>query len=61
ERGWQELSELLTDVLKRAQGIQERSDARRGDDADARTSEIVLMHFELAGPDDRPRRSLPPA
>jgi DNA-binding transcriptional ArsR family regulator len=60
ERGWQELSELLTDVLKRAQAIQERSDARRGDDADARTSEIVLMHFELAGPAERPRRSPPP-
>jgi DNA-binding transcriptional ArsR family regulator len=59
ERGWQELSELLTDVLKRAQAIQERSDARRGEDDDARTSEIVLMHFELAGPDEPPRRSPP--
>jgi DNA-binding transcriptional ArsR family regulator len=60
ESGWQELSELLTDVLKRAQDIQERSDARRGEDHEARTSELVLMHFELAGADKPPRRSPPP-
>src|SRR6185312_145245 len=59
DAGWQELSELLTDVLRRAQAIQERSDARRGADDHARTSEIALMHFELADADDPPRRSPP--
>jgi DNA-binding transcriptional ArsR family regulator len=59
ERGWSELSDLLTDVLRRAQAIQERSDARRGDGDDARASELALMHFELAGSDPPPRRSPP--
>jgi DNA-binding transcriptional ArsR family regulator len=57
--GWEELSTLLTDVLKRAQAIQERSDARRGEGDDARTSEIALMHFELVDSDTPPRRSPP--
>jgi DNA-binding transcriptional ArsR family regulator len=59
DAGWEELSALLTDVLKRAQAIQERSDARRGEDDPPRTSEIALMHFELADSDALPRRSPP--
>jgi hypothetical protein len=59
EAGWQELSALLSDVLKRAQTIQERSDARRGEGGEARTSEIALMHFELTDSDPPPRRSPP--
>jgi DNA-binding transcriptional ArsR family regulator len=60
ERGLSELTDLLADVLRRAQAIQERSDARRGESAVAHTSEVVLMHFDLAGLDEPPRRSLPP-
>jgi DNA-binding transcriptional ArsR family regulator len=48
DNGWAELSELLVDVLRRAQNIQERSDARRDAGATVRVSEIVLMHFEIA-------------
>jgi DNA-binding transcriptional ArsR family regulator len=59
DRGWEELSEMLTDVLRRAQAIQARSDARRGDGGGARTSELALLHFELAGADAPPRRSPP--
>jgi DNA-binding transcriptional ArsR family regulator len=59
DAGWAELSALLTDVLERAQAIQERSDARRREGGDARTSELVLMHFELADSDEPPRRSPP--
>jgi DNA-binding transcriptional ArsR family regulator len=59
KRGWSELTDLLADVLRRAQGIQERSDARRGQDGDARTSEVVVMHFEMAESDEPPRRSPP--
>jgi DNA-binding transcriptional ArsR family regulator len=67
--GWRELSELLLDVLRRAQAIQSRSDARRGDVGAARTSEVAILHFEIAesiGPTDGapesgepPRRSPP--
>jgi DNA-binding transcriptional ArsR family regulator len=46
--GWRELSELLLDVLRRAQAIQSRSDARRGDGGGARTSEVAVLHFEVA-------------
>jgi DNA-binding transcriptional ArsR family regulator len=46
ERGWGELSELLTDVLRQAQAIQDASDAR--DAGLARTSEIAILHFEIA-------------
>jgi DNA-binding transcriptional ArsR family regulator len=46
--GWSELSELLTDALRRAQEIQARSDARGDAGAAVRVSEIVLMHFEVA-------------
>lgn len=46
--GWAELSELLTDVLRRAQDIQARSDERRDGQRTVRVSEIVMMHFEVA-------------
>jgi DNA-binding transcriptional ArsR family regulator len=46
--GWIELSDLLSDVLRRAQDIQDRSDARRSPDDRVRTSEIALLHFERA-------------
>jgi DNA-binding transcriptional ArsR family regulator len=48
EAGRHELSELLTEVLERAQAIQARSDARRGDPSDIRLSEVALLHFECA-------------
>ncbi|MEA2279255.1 MAG: hypothetical protein QOI62_282 [Solirubrobacteraceae bacterium] len=69
DRGWEELSELLVDVLRRTQEIQARSDARRADGAAVRTSELAILHFEMAesiasqGADDpqapRPARSPP--
>jgi DNA-binding transcriptional ArsR family regulator len=46
--GWTELSELLADVMRRAQAIQERSDSRQDNGTPVRVSEIVLMHFEIA-------------
>jgi DNA-binding transcriptional ArsR family regulator len=46
--GRTELSELLVDVLRCAQDIQERSDARRRAGAVVRVSELVLLHFEIA-------------
>jgi DNA-binding transcriptional ArsR family regulator len=48
DQGWRELSDLLADVLRRAQAIQERSDARRRDDAGARTGELAILWFEVA-------------
>jgi hypothetical protein len=47
DQGWHAVSELLTDALRRIQAIQIESDARREEGADARVSEIVLMHFEI--------------
>jgi DNA-binding transcriptional ArsR family regulator len=60
ERGREELSELLTDVLKRAQAIQARSDSRRGDSkqAEVRLSEVAVMHFELVAPSDAAKGQL---
>jgi DNA-binding transcriptional ArsR family regulator len=46
--GWEELSELLVDVLRRTQEIQGRSDARRADGDPVRTSELAILHFETA-------------
>jgi DNA-binding transcriptional ArsR family regulator len=46
--GWQELSGLLTDVLRHAQTIQERSDDRRGDEPAKRSVELTMLLFELA-------------
>jgi DNA-binding transcriptional ArsR family regulator len=48
EQGWRDASEALLDVLRRIQAIQAESDARRDQDASARISEVVLMHFEIA-------------
>jgi len=56
DRGWRELSAFLTTVLKRAQAIQDRSDARRANGAVVRTSEVAILHFEVAEP---PKRSPP--
>jgi DNA-binding transcriptional ArsR family regulator len=51
ERGWRDLSDLLVGVLRRAQGIQEQSDARRRRSASAgdgvRASELAILHFAL--------------
>jgi len=48
--GRKELSALLTEVIDRAQQIQERSDGRRsGNVDDVRLSEVALLHFEFAG------------
>jgi DNA-binding transcriptional ArsR family regulator len=47
ERGKRELSDLLTDALRRAQEIQARSDARTDGDGDARLSVVAVLHFEL--------------
>ena len=51
--GRQELSELLNDVLRQMQAIQERSDARRTNASDARMSEVALLHFEPVGSESR--------
>jgi DNA-binding transcriptional ArsR family regulator len=50
EPGREELSELLTEVLRRAQTIQDRSDARGNAGDDVRLSEVALLHFEFAPP-----------
>ena len=71
ERGWGELSSALLALLKRAQGIQHRSDARaeaRGGSTKARSSELAILHFALdepvsssqRGPSPRARRGRPP-
>jgi DNA-binding transcriptional ArsR family regulator len=44
--GWRELSDLLITVLKQAQSIQDKSDARRAGD-DLRTSELAILSFEM--------------
>jgi GNAT superfamily N-acetyltransferase len=54
ERGRVDMSDLLTEVLERAQAIQEQSDARRGDSNDVRLSEVALLHFEFT---PRPSRT----
>jgi DNA-binding transcriptional ArsR family regulator len=46
--GWRELSELLTEVLRQAQAIQERSDERRGDETPGRSVELSVLLFEVA-------------
>jgi DNA-binding transcriptional ArsR family regulator len=65
ERGWHELSDLLTSTLRQAQAIQDRSDTRREGGDPIRLSEVVVLHFKVAdsstvATDDngeRPRRS----
>jgi len=50
ERGWEELSKVVADLLSTAQTIQERSDARRrADGDDTRPSELAILHFAVAG------------
>jgi DNA-binding transcriptional ArsR family regulator len=46
--GWMELSDLLSSILRQAQDIQNRSDARRGSEDCVRTSEVAILHFERA-------------
>jgi DNA-binding transcriptional ArsR family regulator len=60
EPGRVEMSELLTEVLQRAQAIQERSDARREDRDDVRLSEVALLHFELTSSPSTGDRALAP-
>jgi DNA-binding transcriptional ArsR family regulator len=66
--GWQELSALLMDVLRQAQAIQAKSDARRTDGETPLVAQIALLSFEMAEsiaagagvPDvGRPKRSRP--
>jgi DNA-binding transcriptional ArsR family regulator len=67
-RGWRDLSRAVLTLLKRAQAIQERSDARRdGDGAEpeeSRASELAILHFAVAtpasSPDRPPRHARPP-
>ena len=67
-RGWRDLSRAVLTLLRRAQAIQERSDARRdGDRAEpeeSRPSELAILHFAVArpasSPDRPPRRARPP-
>jgi DNA-binding transcriptional ArsR family regulator len=67
DRGWEELSDLLTSILKQAQAIQDRSDTRRDAGDQARLSEIVVLHFKVPdtsaaaadGDPQSPRRSPP--
>jgi DNA-binding transcriptional ArsR family regulator len=50
DRGWEELSEVVAELLSSAERIQERSDARRGkDDGEVRSSELAILHFAVAG------------
>jgi DNA-binding transcriptional ArsR family regulator len=57
-RGWRELSRAVLTLLRRAQAIQERSDARRdGDRAEpeeSRPSELAILHFVVAEPASSP-------
>jgi DNA-binding transcriptional ArsR family regulator len=60
-RGWRDLSRAVLALLKRAEAIQERSDARReghrGKVERSRRSELAILHFGLpdtARPSDGP-------
>jgi DNA-binding transcriptional ArsR family regulator len=71
-RGWRELSRAVLTLLRRAQAIQERSDARREgprpQPEESRPSELAILHFVVAEPagspdaprDRRTRRARPP-
>jgi DNA-binding transcriptional ArsR family regulator len=50
EHGRRELSDLLIDTLRRAQEIQDRSDARAADGGDPCLSVVAMLHFELPEP-----------
>jgi DNA-binding transcriptional ArsR family regulator len=66
QRGWRDLSRAVLAFLKRAEAIQERSDARR--DADrgepSRRSELAVLHFARAdgagSSDGSARQTRPP-
>jgi hypothetical protein len=62
-RGWRDLSRAVLTLLRRAEAIQARSDARRDgaqiEDQDARPSELAILHFavaESASPREAERR-----
>jgi DNA-binding transcriptional ArsR family regulator len=66
DEGWNELSELVTEVLCQAQAIQDRSDARNQDDGARRSVQLAMLLFEVAESiaghgvtADSPRRSPP--
>lgn len=68
-RGWRDLSRAVLMLLRRAQAIQARSDARRDservDDEDSCPSELAILHFAAAeSPSSRAaepgRRARPP-
>jgi DNA-binding transcriptional ArsR family regulator len=68
DEGWRELSDLLVDVLRQAQAIQGRSDARTSSERRVRTAQLTILSFEMAGSiagteadgaDELPRRSQP--
>jgi DNA-binding transcriptional ArsR family regulator len=62
ERGWRDLSRAVLAFLKRAEAIQERSDARRDPDRDepSRRSELAVLHFARADRDGSPHGSAGP-
>ena len=67
-RGWRDLSRAVLTLLRRAQAIQERSDARRdggrAEPEEARPSELAILHFAVpkpaSGPNRPARRARPP-
>jgi DNA-binding transcriptional ArsR family regulator len=59
-RGWRELSRAVDALLRRAEAIQARSDARgRADANTSRPSELAILHFALDAPSDA-RGARPP-
>jgi DNA-binding transcriptional ArsR family regulator len=53
QRGWDELSSVLSSAIEQADDIQRRSDARlarRGSDVTVRTSILTIMHFDVPAP-----------
>jgi DNA-binding transcriptional ArsR family regulator len=65
-RGWRDLSRAVLTLLRRAEAIQERSDARRGSGRGASEesgpSELAILHFAkpASGPDRPARRARRP-
>ena len=67
-RGWRDLSRAVLTLLRRAEAIQARSDARRdggrAEPEEARPSELAILHFAVpkpaSGPDRPARRARPP-
>jgi DNA-binding transcriptional ArsR family regulator len=53
-RGWEELSELVADTLKRVEALQDASRSRLNPTAEARpvSSELVFMHFACQTPSE---------